>query len=104
VLLVGVGAPGEVELRDDAGAPRAWSLFESSRAEVEGCAEREVGGYGSLPLASLRGSAPQPPGLLAFVFAWLSVLGGRSLCCSLGSLMLVGRSSMELREIDLDHA
>jgi DNA-binding HxlR family transcriptional regulator len=65
VMLVGAVAPGGAAQRGRAGAPWAWLPCGRPRAEVGGCAGRQVGGYGSLPLASPRASGPRAPGRLS---------------------------------------
>ena len=77
VLLACVAAPKSVEQRGDAVAPSiGLVLCERPRASVRVVPRDKSAAYGSLPRASLKASGPQTPGRLAFVSAWLWVLGG----------------------------
>jgi hypothetical protein len=111
-MLAGVGAPDSAEQRGGAGAPRAWLLCGRPRAEVSGCAGRQVGGDGSLPLASLGTSGPQTPGRLVVMSALhregRCLFSGRSLCFSMSSQVFVrselDRVACAQEEFDADHS
>jgi len=60
MVLGDVGAPGCALSRASAGAPIALMQREKPRAEVNRCAVRQLGGYGSLPLASTDPPGPYP--------------------------------------------
>jgi hypothetical protein len=101
VLLVGVGAPGGVVQCAGAGAPNEWRLqCERPRAEVCGCAVRQVGG---LRLAAARLYEGLRPSCSRSARCrgceLLLALARRSLCFSLSSQLLVGQSRMELRGV-----
>jgi len=69
-----LAAPDGGVQRVGAGAPIAVVQCARPRAEVLGVAVRWRRGYGSLPLASTRGSAPRAPGRRASMVR--AALGG----------------------------